>query len=206
MMSASQRARTSDSIRSPIYWGVLGLVIERPGYGYGLVQRFVREYGEALPLTSHSHVYKALDVLRAAGLVQAVEERISQGGRQPKPHYRATPQGVRTYAHRLMTQAGAERLRSRLFARQLAALASAPELGLEVIESYEKACLEEARADTTSPVGIGGAPSGGVDSLAVALPAEQARLSSEAELPWVSYARARFTELLSTESTADGAA
>jgi hypothetical protein len=41
----------------------------------------------------------------------------------------------------------------------------------------------------------------------VALPAEQARLASEAELPWVSYARARFIELSKIEGTgADDAA
>ncbi len=206
-MSASQRERTSDSIRSPVYWALLGLLVERPGYGYGLIQRFEREYGEALALGSGSHIYEGLNVLEQAGLI---EEHVSKARRQPTPrrqptrHYRATSEGARIYADWLIARARSERLRSRLFARQLAALASEPELGLEVVGRYEQACLEEARANQ---VDIGGHPSGGADSLAVALPAEQARLSSEAELPWVSYARARFTELLNTERTVtDGAA
>ena len=187
MTSLSQAHRSSASIRSPAYWSMLGLIIERPDYGYGLVQRFRREYGDALPLSSDSHVYDGLRVLERASLIEVYASR---GGRQPTPRYRATPDGVGAYADWLTARIRVERLRSRLFARQLAALASVPSLGLRVIEQYERACLED-----DAPGTLGHGSSGAHDSLSAALAAEQARLASQAELPWASYARARFTNL-----------
>jgi DNA-binding PadR family transcriptional regulator len=184
MTSLSQVQKSSASIRSPAYWSMLGLIIERPDYGYGLVQRFRREYGDALPLSSDSHVYDGLRALERAGLI---EEYASRGGRQPTLRYKATPHGVSTYAEWLTARIRVERLRSRLFARQLAALESVPSLGLQVIEQYERACLEDEAPGTLGH--------GSSDSLSTALAAEQARLASQAELPWVSYARARFTKL-----------
>jgi DNA-binding PadR family transcriptional regulator len=192
-MSASPNERSRASIRSPVYWALLGLLIERPGYGYGLIQRFEREYGEALPLSGGSGVYEGLGRMQKAGLVEEFvpeSRRKPTPRRQPTPYYRATPLGLRAYADWLKERVRAERLRPRLFARQLAVLESAPQLGLEIIERYEQACIEEAQN-----MGIGLAPDPASSSLAQALPAEQMRLASDAELPWVSYARARFLEL-----------
>jgi DNA-binding PadR family transcriptional regulator len=204
MMSASQGARSPASIRSPLYWSLLGLLIERPGYGYELIQRFEREFGEALPLNvGGSHIYEGLSVLQAASLIEEYTpegRRKPTARRQPTPYYRSTPQGICAYADWLKERVRAERLRPRLFARQLAVLESAPQLGLEVVERFEQACIEDARSTSSGP------PPGGIDSLAQALPAEQARLASEAELPWASYARARFAALAKATVDADGAA
>jgi DNA-binding PadR family transcriptional regulator len=196
MKAARQGERSSDSIRSPVYWTFLGLIIERPDYGYGLVKRFGREYGDAMPLSSNSHIYEALEVLREAGLI---EEYGSSGGRrQPTVRYRATLEGVRAYRDWLIERVRGERLRSRVFARQLAALASEPELGLEVIDSYERACLQEAELGAIGPTSLGELASGRVGSLAAALTGEQARLAGGVELPWAEYARACFTRLMKT--------
>jgi DNA-binding PadR family transcriptional regulator len=196
MKPARQGERNSFSIRSPVYWTLLGLIIERPDYGYGLVQRFEREYGEAMPLSSNSHVYEGLSVLQAAGLI---EEYRSKGGRQPTPHYRATLDGVRAYGDWLIARVRAERLRSQLFARQLAALASEPRLGLEVVESYERACLQDARSGSIPRTVDEHQGTRTGTSLAAALTAEQARLTGGAELPWAEYARACFTGLLNAQ-------
>jgi len=185
MTSARQVQKGSVSIRSQTYWSLLGLIIERPDYGYSLLQRFKREFDEALPLSTDSHVYEGLKALERAGLIQ--EYASPRRGRQTSPRYRASPDGVRGYADWLTARIRVERFRSRLFARQLAALEGVPALGLEVIEQYERACLED---DGPSLLASSG------DSLAVALPAEQARLAAQAELPWVSYARKRFTKLV----------
>lgn len=202
MKPARHSERSPFSIRSPVYWTLLGLIIERPDYGYGLVQRFEREYGDAMPLSSNSHVYEGLSVLQTAELI---EEYRSKGGRQPTPHYRATSDGVRAYGDWLIARVGAERLRSRLFARQLAALASEPELGLEVVASYERACLQDARSGSIPPASDGERVARGNASLAAALTAEQARLTGGADLPWAEYARACFTELLKAQGS-DGSA
>jgi DNA-binding PadR family transcriptional regulator len=193
MTSAHQAERSPVSIRSQVYWTLLGLIIERPDYGYGLLHRFEREYGEAMPLSSNSHIYEGLSVLQGASLIEVYR---SKGGRQPTPHYRATPEGVRAYGNWLIERVRLERLRSRLFARQLAALASEPQLGLEVIESYERACLRDAEAGAIRPAQVGNPSSDRIGSLGLALTAEQARLAGGAELPWAEYARARFTQLL----------
>ena len=57
-------------MRSPLNWALLGLVIQRPSYGYELVQRFERTYEDALELSSPSQVYTALDALRRRSLIE----------------------------------------------------------------------------------------------------------------------------------------
>ena len=79
-------------MRSPVNWALLGLVIERPSYAYDLAQRFERRYGEVLPLSNIGHIYTALGVLGGRALVEEIPG--TRAGRQPKPHYCATPMGV----------------------------------------------------------------------------------------------------------------
>lgn len=183
--SANKVQKGGVAIRSPARWSLLGLIIERPDYGYGLLQRFRQAYGDGLGMSSDTHIYEALHALKDAGLI---EEYASRNGRQPVVRYRHTSAGERAYADWLMGRIQPERLRSRLFARQLAVLASVPGLGLEVIDAYEHACLEE---ESRIPA-LGSARS---DSLADALTSEQARLGAQAEMPLVRYARARFEQL-----------
>lgn len=53
-----------------VKYGVLGLLIERRGYGYDLVQRLARRLGIAWQLNP-SAVYTALDQLEEEGLIEA---------------------------------------------------------------------------------------------------------------------------------------
>lgn len=180
-------------LRSPVSWALLGLVIERPSYGYELVQRFERTYGDALALSSASQIYTALDSLESRELVHELMDDPDPNSvvRQPKPHYRATASGVRAYQGWLIAQAGEERRRSRLFARQLAVLA--PAAALQVIERYELACLEQARGPFTSaPEGVSLDGTGG---LAQRLASEEDRLAVGSRLSWIEYARREFKAL-----------
>ena len=140
-------------MRSPVSWALLGLVIQRPSYGYELVQRFERTYGDALELSSASQIYTALDALERRGLIEEMTGDEDDGSRQPKPHYRATAEGVHDYREWLVGQVDEERRRSRLFARQLAMLACRRRA--RVIERYEQACLREPatrhRTDDAQP-------------------------------------------------------
>jgi DNA-binding PadR family transcriptional regulator len=172
------------ALRSPVSWALLGLVIQRPSYGYELVQRFERTFADALDLSSLSQIYTALDTLRRRGLTEefVVEDEGDAHAivRQPKPHYRATAEGVRHYEQWLVGQIREERRRSRLFARQLSVLP--PSTALGIIERCEQACLEEAK---------GAHPAGGEDGPALAdrLLCEDGRLAVEARLAWLEYAR-----------------
>jgi DNA-binding PadR family transcriptional regulator len=185
-------------MRSPVSWALLGLVIERPSYGYELVQRFERTYGDALELSSASQIYTALDTLARRALIEELPTDGAANGmvRQPKPHYRATAAGVSGYQDWLIAQVHEERRRSRLFARQLAALG--PRAALAVIERYEQACLREARG---TPLATAEDPSvDGAAGLAARLVCEEDRLTLGARLSWIEYARREFGALAAGRS------
>jgi DNA-binding PadR family transcriptional regulator len=158
-------------------------VIQRPSYGYELVQRFERTYGDALELSSASQIYTALDVLEKRGLIELVPpEELGETVRQPKPHYRVTPQGMAGYTSWLVAHVADEQRRSRLFAHQIAVLP--PREALAVIDRCERECLSAA---TAAPLaGEGGE---GAARLAERLIDEEERLVIDARLAWVEYAR-----------------
>jgi DNA-binding PadR family transcriptional regulator len=172
-------------MRSLVNWALLGLVIDRPSYAYELAQRFEREYRDALSLASVSHVYTALATLRRHGLIEEIAG--TRGSRQPKPHYRATPEGIDAYRDWLVEQLVEERQRQRLLALQLGALTRSPQSGLEVLARYEQSCLALARREEP-------AVAEGSDVTARLL-AEESRLSVGARLAWVHYARREFSAL-----------
>ena len=176
-------------MRSPVSWALLGLVIQRPSYGYEFVQRFERTYEDALELSSPSQVYTALDALERRCLIERMAVEEDDASRQPKPHYRATAEGVHDYRDWLVAQLHAERRRSRLFARQVAMLASAD--ALVVVEHCEQACLRQGAA--TRPAGGNDPHADGPTDLAARLEGEEERLAVGARLAWVSYARRQLT-------------
>jgi DNA-binding PadR family transcriptional regulator len=70
-------------------YAILGLVIERPGYGYQLAQRLEERFG--FSSFAPSGVYSALDQLSRDGFVQAAREA---GGAGPGPARRAAPRMI----------------------------------------------------------------------------------------------------------------
>jgi DNA-binding PadR family transcriptional regulator len=195
-MSGTEAGRSWAAIRSPVYWALLGLVIEHPGYGYELLKRFERDYGDALPLSSDSHIYRALTVLQDKGLIEEIPRVVAMdpgSGRQPRPRYRATGEGVRGYRDWLLAQADAGRRQWTLFVRQLAVFAREPCAALQIIDRYEQLCLQEA--SDLSGSSLGGLPAEAVSSLARRLGSEERRLTIDARLTWVEYARRQFKAL-----------
>ncbi len=179
--------RSALAMRSPVNWALLGLVIQRPSYGYELVQRFERTFTEALELSSPSQIYTALDSLARRSLI---EEMLPAGERdvvrQPKPHYRATRTGVRSYSDWLLAQLDDEHRRCRLVAQQLALLP--PQEALCVIDRYEQACLKDASVLRASPQRRESSPDGS-SALVERLAVEDDRLKVGARLAWLEYAR-----------------
>lgn len=195
----SKRAVASSDaavMRSPVNWALLGLVIERPSYGYELAQRFEQAYGDVLPISGISHIYMALHALKDRSLVEEVPGALAaqmDAGPQPKPHYRATAEGEHRYREWLTAQIHQDQRRSRLFARELAVLARDPDAALHVVKRYEQACLESsAKTPIASP------EDSSVDScseLIARLVSEENRLVAGAMLAWVEYARREFEAL-----------
>jgi DNA-binding PadR family transcriptional regulator len=208
-MSESRAERSVKSawgIRSPVYWAQLGLVIERPGcYAYQLARLYERVYGEALPVSGDSHIYKALDVLQAKGLIETIPEEALEldGYRQPRPRYRATEEGVRSYHDWLRAQVGKDRRQARLFARQLGALVHHPAVALDVIACWVQGSLEEA-SHAPARATQGTRPEG--SELADELASRESRLMSGAKLETAEFARSRFEEFRQRETRGDGPA
>src|ERR1700686_2678289 len=105
--------RDSGPMQSAVHWALLGLVIERPSYGYELAHRFEHAYAGMLHLSGISYVYTALDTLQRRGLIEEIAG--TRAGRQPKPRYRATSEGVLAYQERLTEQIQEDMRRARLF-------------------------------------------------------------------------------------------
>jgi DNA-binding PadR family transcriptional regulator len=191
-------ARTTQrpAIRSAVSWALLGLVIERPSYGYELLKRFEREYQQLLPLSGDSHIYTALNTLQRKGLIEEVDPSSTEQPRperQPKPRYRATAEGERGFLEWVIASRCEDRRQWRLFVRQLTVFVRNPKAGLKIIERCEEAYLGEldaAPADALDPQACENGR-----GLAARLSYEESRLTMAARLPWVEYARSEFKAL-----------
>lgn len=193
MAAEAARRQTDRAMRSATNWTLLGLVIDRASYGWELTQRFKRLYGEVRPV-AQSHVYAALDALEARGMIEIVPAGEMQGlavevARQPRPHYRATAFGRRSYEDWLVEQVSVERRNQELWVRQLAVFADDPDAALRVIDLFEQEYLRGA-GKAGHPVRSGAGPSR--QEILDALVDEQQRLSMGAMLPWLRFARELF--------------
>jgi DNA-binding PadR family transcriptional regulator len=182
-------------MHSSVNWALLGLIIERPSYAYELAQRFERTYGSALSLSSVSHAYTALGTLKDRELIEELPG--TRGGRQPKPHYRATAKGLADYHERLIGEVGEERKRQKVFLLQLTALTRNPERAMQIIGDYEQACLAETCTTRIASSSSSGDP-GATDpsrELQARLIAEEKRLAIAAKISWARYARSELKAL-----------
>jgi DNA-binding PadR family transcriptional regulator len=186
MESARSNDTSTAAMRSPINWALLGLLIARASYGYELMQRFERTYGDTLELSSRSQIYTALDSLARRGLIERVQgARVADPLlRQPKPHYRASDAGIRAYERWLIEQVSDDERRSRLIAGHFAALPS--EHALRVLERSAEVCLDAAsRLSAEDNEHRSERP----QALAERLAGEEERLRAGAILTWIEYAR-----------------
>jgi len=181
---AVEQAR-SQPLQSAVQWALLGLVIERPSYGYELATRFERAYGGALRLSSMSYAYTALQALEQRGLVEEVPG--SGGGRQPKPTYRATEEGISAFKDQLVAEVSEDRRRSRVSARKLSVFVREPEVALALIDQIREACLKEAVSSSRLPAELE-AELDQAGRLAARLAAEEGRLAVDAKLAWLDIA------------------
>jgi DNA-binding PadR family transcriptional regulator len=195
-MGAGSVREAQAPMHSPVNWGLLGLIIERPSYAYELARRFERTYDGALSLSSVSHVYTALGTLRERGLVQEIEDARA-GASRSKRRYEATPEGLAEHAGWLVEQASEQRRHQRLLITQLGALARTPQRALKVLDEYERVCLAELTAAPPA-----GDMTPGTTGLVSRLIGEDARQSAAAKLRWVQYARAQLARTAQGDASA----
>lgn len=125
---------------------VLGLLVERPGYGYDLQQRIDARLG-FLGL-SESAVYKILERLEAEGWIEEAGQRRPGATRRgaPRVMYRATSEGRDRFREWLAAPCERAVLRDELQAKlNVAGPADLPKL-LAVAEAQAHACLDELAA------------------------------------------------------------
>jgi DNA-binding PadR family transcriptional regulator len=126
---------------------VLGLLVQRRGYGYDLVQRFEEQVGPAWQLNAGA-IYVALDKLEQEGLVRPVSgegpapvrRRTARGA--PRVIYEATPDGVERFEEWMTARSSMSPLREELHLKlALSQPRNLPRL-IELTYEQEQACLE----------------------------------------------------------------
>lgn len=174
-------------MRSPINWAVLGLLIERPGHGYDLFQRFDDAYAGAIELSTHSQINGAVKALEQRCLIERLPpDAPSPDASAPRRLlYRASAKGLEEYERWLLSWSPRSADAPGVFARQLAVLPTAT--ALAVIERYEQACLSET-CNIRVPRTDGSAPAN-VLELQARLIAEEKHLALAAKIQWARYAR-----------------
>jgi DNA-binding PadR family transcriptional regulator len=129
-------------------YAVLGLLVQRRGYGYDLVQRFEEQVGPAWQLNAGA-IYVALDKLEQEGLVRPLanggeasptRRRTTRGA--PRVIYEATPQGVERFEDWMAAGSAIAPMREELHLKL--ALSQPHNLGrlIELTYEQEQACLD----------------------------------------------------------------
>lgn len=191
-----------------VRYGVLGLLIERRGYGYELVQRLRARLGGAWQLNP-SAVYTALDQLEADGLIEGTarghgpgEGRPGENGtgrvsrRAARVVYRATDAGVCAFERWMARPSSRVKpMRSEL-ALKVALLSpdSVPAL-LETIRHEERLILH-ALGELAPQTPSAPAPGGRWPAAAAALVSAAAVSRLQAELAWLRSVREAVERLL----------
>lgn len=131
-----------------VKYAVLGLLVERPGYGYDVIRRFNERFG--LWDLNYSTVYAAIDALADQELIAAVDEkgRCSHSTdrrpkRSPKVRYEPTPGGTERFLTWLTAPLGkVEPVRGEIFLRLGLAKQEHALALLQVIDAQIGACTE----------------------------------------------------------------
>lgn len=126
-------------------YAILGLVIERPGYGYQLAQRLEERFGSSA--FAPSGVYSALDQLSRDEFVRAAGGMGLGAARRAAPRmiYEATDQGVDHFEEWILGSSPAPPLRDELHMKiALCRPSNLPRL-IDLVYGQELACLGRLR-------------------------------------------------------------
>jgi DNA-binding PadR family transcriptional regulator len=182
-------------LRSQVACSVLGLVIEKPSHGYEIGQRFERRFGVFLSV-GRSSIYAALASLMEAELIEKMATTSSTGvsrGAKAGAAYRATATGARAYRAWLAERVRSDPQRVEMLGRMALAGVRNVEAALDFIARYEQECVREAQ-ELARP-GDSAPGSGGVAGVLERLLVEERRRMIDAQLGWITYARAELRAL-----------
>jgi DNA-binding PadR family transcriptional regulator len=173
---------------------VLGLVIERPGYGYDLARRLQARFGSSG--FAPTGVYSALDQLSSEQLVRSAGSRACATNERAAPRtiYEATPRGVDRFEEWMLAGSSLAPVRDELYMK--IALSKPHNLSrlIELARAQEEDCLarlEQLRA----PLGVSrGGPRAWSD-VAVLLVRDAEIKQLQARVEWLQKARSIMDKL-----------
>jgi len=178
-------------LRSQVACAVLGLVIEKPSHGYEIGQRFERRFGGFLSV-GRSSIYAALGSLMEAALIEKMSSRSTTGvsrGAKAGASYRATARGARAYRGWLAERVRSDPQRVEMLGRMTLAGVHSVEAALDFVGRYEHECVREAQ-ELARPIESAASGCGGISGLVERLLIEERRRIIDAQLAWITYARA----------------
>jgi DNA-binding PadR family transcriptional regulator len=176
---------------SPVTGALLGLLLERPSYGYELAQRMNERFGPAWSLTTSS-IYPVLDRLESEELIRrAVKDLPGRARQRERVMYHATDQAHQAFEEWMSRPVRREPIRAELLAKLAVARPQDAPLLLAALDEYERACLRLLEA--ASEAQRSAEP---WDTLLIDLINDAADQHLRADLAWVASARRRLSAYL----------
>src|SRR5580693_9365860 len=185
---------------------VLGLVIERPGYGYDLARRLEERFGSSG--FAPTGVYSALDQLSSEALVRSAGSRGDATNERAAPRtiYEATPKGVDRFEEWMLGGSSLAPVRDELYMK--IALSKPHNLArlIELARTQEEDCLVRLQ-ELRHPRGRSRATPKAWSDVAVLLVRDAEIKQLQARVEWLQRARAIMGKLseLQGRNTARGA-
>lgn len=164
---------------------VLGLLLERPSWGYELVARFERTFGEgpAKWEVTHAAIYQALRRLERDGMIEIDgdmdEQWLNEPQRRMRHKYRATGDGARSMREWLVTPMPSSPSQEEVLIRVHFGDVSDETLRA-MLKRHAEVCLEELERIAASPA----------ETRMQRLVKEDRRLAVQARLSWIDFALA----------------
>jgi len=184
-------------LRSQVACAVLGLVIEKPSHGYEIGRRFENRFGEFLS-AGRSSIYAALGTLMDAGLIEKMSGRsttgVSRGAKAGAP-YKATARGARAYRAWLAERVRSDPQRVEMLGRMTLAGVHSVEAAVDFIARYEQECVREAQELARPGRSLAAGAGSSVSSVVERLLVEERRRMIDAQLAWITFARAELRAL-----------
>lgn len=173
---------------------VLGLVIERPGYGYDLARRLQERFGSSG--FAPTGVYSALDQLTSEALVRSVGRRAGKDKARAAQRtvYEATPEGIEWFERWMLDSSSLAPVRDELYMKL--ALSKPHNLLrlIELAEAQEAECLARLQALRAPAPGGAVAPAGWSDVAALLVRDAEIR-QLQARVEWLQKARSIMAKL-----------
>lgn len=173
---------------------VLGLVIERPGYGYDLARRLQERFGSSG--FAPTGVYSALDQLGAEALVRSAGSRTDSANERAAPRmiYEATSKGIDYFEQWMLGGSSLAAVRDELYMK--IALSKPHNLSrlIELAQTQERDCLARLE-DLRQPAGRSRRTTREWSEVAVLLVRDAEIKQLQARVEWLQKARAVMDKL-----------